>query len=430
MSPETVGVIGIGVLLVLVFMRVWIGFAMALVGVAGYIYLDGWAKGVNMVGTEPFSQVADLTLTTVPLFILMGAVLTYSGLGKDLYETASKWIGGLRGGLAVATVAACAAFAAVCGHTTATAITIGNVALPQMKRFNYDTRLAVGPIVAGGTIGIMIPPSVAFILYGLLTQESIGKLFIAGFIPGILQAVFYFITIFIICRIKPEWGPAAEQRISLREKIYSLRLSGPVALIFLLVIGGIYIGVFTPTEAGACGAAAAMAVSFAARRLKWQNFRDTILETVMTTAMIIGMVVGAFIFMRFLAVSRLPAMLSDAIVALGLSKTGFILMIVALYLILGCFLDIFAAVILTVPVLYPSVVALGYDPIWFGVIVVRVIEIGLISPPIGMDVFAVSGALNVPMGTVFRGVAPFILSDLAHLALLIAVPDIALFLLK
>jgi tripartite ATP-independent transporter DctM subunit len=250
MSPETVGIIGIVCLLLLIFMRVWIGFAMAAVGMIGYSALEGWPRTFQMIGTEPYSQVADLTLVTIPLFVLMGAVISNTNLGKDLSETASKWIGSVRGGLAAATVAA---FAAVCGHTAATAITIGSVALPQMERFKYDKRLAAGACTAGGTIGIMVPPSIAFIIYGLLTQVSIGSLFLAGFFPGVLQAIFYMVTIFLMTRIKPSWVPSTNEHFPIKEKIASLKLSGPVLLIFVIAIGGIYAGIFTPTEAGAGG---------------------------------------------------------------------------------------------------------------------------------------------------------------------------------
>lgn len=430
MSPETIGIIGVVVLLVLIFLRVWIGFAMITVGFVGYLILEGWGRAATMVGTEPFSQISDLTLATIPLFILMGAVISNTNLGRDLFETASKWIGAVRGGLAAATVAACAAFAAVCGHTAATSITMGKVALPQMKRFNYDVKLAAGACTAGGTIGIMIPPSIAFILYGLLTQVSIGKLFLAGFIPGILQALFYMLTIFIMTRIKPHWGPKTGQHYTLKEKIGSLKLSGPVMLIFIVAIGGIYMGIFTPTEAGALGAAAAMAVSFFAGRLKWPQFKETMLETTMTTAMMVAMMAGAYIFLKFITVSKVPFMISEAIASFGLSRTGFMLAVVVFYLFLGCFMDIFGAIILTVPIIMPTVTALGINPVWFGVIIVRLMEIGLITPPLGMDVFTFSGAMKLPTGTVFRGIAPFVAVDFIHVALLLLIPELSLFLTR
>lgn len=428
MTPELIGIIGIVVLLVLIFMRVWIGFAMTAVGLVGYYILEGWSKAAVMIGTEPFSQISDLTLATIPLFVLMGAVISNTNLGKDLFETASKWIGSIRGGLASATVLACAAFAAVCGHTSATSITMGKIALPEMKSYNYNEKFAAGACTAGGTIGIMIPPSIAFILYGLITQVSIGKLFLAGFIPGILQAIFYMATIAIITRIKPDWGPATSQKYTMREKIGSLKLSGPVMLIFIIAIGGIYMGVFTPTEAGAGGAFAAIVIALIAKRLKWPQFKSTMLETTMTTAMMIALMAGAYIFQRFITVSKVPFLISDTIAAMGLGKTQFMLVIVLFYLFLGCFMDIFGAIILTIPIIMPTVNALGINPIWFGVIVVRLMEIGVITPPLGMDVFTFSGAMKIPTGDVFRGIGPFVLADFLHLTLLLFIPQISLFL--
>ncbi|MGB9886432.1 MAG: TRAP transporter large permease [Moorellales bacterium] len=432
MTPELVGLIGTIILLVLVFLRVWVGFAMAAVGFLGLLYLNDWGRAVSVLATEPHGQVASLTLATVPLFILMGALVSNTGLARDLYEAACRWIGGVRGGLAAATVAACAFFAAVSGSSMATAATLGKVAYPEMKRFKYDDRLASGACAAGGTIGILIPPSLGFIVYGLITQQSIGKLFLAGFIPGILQALFYMVTIVLLCRRNPTLGPAVPEmsRISFKSKIGSIGLAGPVFLIFLVTIGGIYLGVFTPTEAGAIGALASLIVGLVARRLGWREFRGASMETAQATAMIVAMLVGAFIFARFLAVSKLPLMLSDALQAAHLGRAGFIAFVIVLYLILGCFFDVNAAIMLTLPILYPSVVALGIDPIWFGVLVVRLNEIGLITPPIGMNCFVISGSLGVPTKTVFQGIGPFLVADAFHMALLIAVPELALFLAR
>ena len=432
MSPEIIGFIGIAVLLILVFLRIWVGFAMALVGFVGYFYLEGWARAASVVGIEPYSQIASITFATVPLFVLMGAVISNSGLGKDLYDAASKWIGGIRGGLAMASVAACGAFAAVSGSSTATALSIGKIAYPEMKRYNYDSYLSVGSIAAGGTIGIMIPPSLGLIVYGLITQESIGKLFMAGLIPGILEVLFYMVVIYLLCRFRPSMAPDMRDGIrpSLKEKISSLKLTGPVVLIFLIVIGGIYFGVFTPTEAGAIGAFASLVVIFFAGRMTFHKFSNALVEAIEVTAMIVPMLVGAFIFMRFIAVSGLSNMLSEIMITYGLTPAHFIALVIVLYLLLGCFFDVNAAILLTIPLLFPAVQALGINPIWFGIIVVRLNEIGLITPPIGLNVFVISGALNVPIGTVFRGILPFLIADFFHLALLIAVPEISLFLTR
>ena len=332
----------------------------------------------------------------------------------------------------MASVAACGAFAAVSGSSTATALSIGKIAYPEMKRYNYDSYLSVGSIAAGGTVGIMIPPSLGFIVYGLITQESIGKLFMAGIIPGILEVLFYMVVIYLLCRFRPSMAPDMRDgvRPSLKEKISSLKLTGPVVLIFLIVIGGIYFGVFTPTEAGAIGAFASLVVIFFAGRMNFHKFNNALVEAIEVTAMIVPMLVGAFIFMRFIAVSGLSHMLSEIMITYGLTPAHFIALIIVLYLLLGCFFDVNAAILLTIPLLFPAVQALGINPIWFGVIVVRLNEIGLITPPIGLNVFVISGALNVPIGTVFRGILPFLIADFFHLALLIAVPEISLFLTR
>ena len=430
MSPEIIGLIGVAVLIILIFMKVWLGLAMSIVGFIGFMLIKGFDLAALMAGTEPYSQIADLTLTTIPLFIFMGAIISSANLGADLFESASKWVGRVRGGLASATVVACGAFAAVCGHTSASAITIGKVALPEMKKYNYNEKLASATCVAGGSIGIMIPPSIALILYGLLTQESVGKLFLAGFLPGILQVVFYIIMITIVSRIKPDWAPSTGVKHSFKEKVVSLKLTLPIALIFLIAIGGIYLGLFTPTEAGAMGAFGALVISLLYRRLKVPQFKQAILETIMTTAMIVFMMAGAYIFMRFITVSGLPALLVKTITNAGLSRFSFMVVIVIFYLLAGCVLDVFAVIILTVPIFMPTINALGFDPIWFGIIIVRLIQIGLMTPPIGMDVFTFGGAMGIKTGPIFRGVVPFVITDFIHLGLLLAIPEITMLLLR
>lgn len=429
MSAGIVGLIGIVILLILIFMRIWIGVAMAAVGILGYAYLVGWEKASLMAGMEPFSQTAYHPITAVPLFLLMGAIVSGTGISTDLYNAARKWIGQVRGGLAMATVAACGGFAAICGDSIATAVTMGKVAFPEMKRYNYDAKLAVGSIAAGGTIGILIPPSLGFILYGILTEQSIGQLFIAGIIPGILEVLFYMFTIFIVCRINPNMGPPGPQ-VSFREKIIGLKDVWPMLVIFLLIIFGLYAGMFTPTEAGAIGAFGSIIVTFALRKLKWNNFRSAVTETAGNTSMIIFLLIGAFMLTRFLTVSQLPVMLGKYIVGLEMPRLLILLAIIGFYIITGCFLDVLAAIILTLPITYPIVVTLGYDPIWWGVVMVRVMEVGMISPPIGINVFVLAKTTDTPIGTIYRGVLPFVLADIFHIALLIAVPELSLFLVK
>ena len=427
MSPEIVGVIGVVIMLVLIFMRVWVGLAMIIVGFLGFAYLEGWGQALIISGTEPYSQIAFYVISCIPLFILMGIVVSETGIAGDLFGTANKWIGNVPGGLAIATTVATGGFAAVCGSSDATAAAMGKVAFPEMKKLGYDSKLAAGCIAAGGSIGILIPPSLGFILYGLLCEQSIGKLFMAGFIPGVLEVAFYSITILIICRMNPKLGPPGP-RTNIRQKVSSLKNTWGMISLFLLVIGGIYLGIFTPTEAGAVGAFGAIAISLAGRRLTRANFSKSMVETAKITAMIVLLITGAFIFLRFLAVSQLPAALSDFVSGLEVSKYILIAGIVVFYLILGCFWDIFACMLLTLPFIFPVVEAIGMDPIWFGVIMVRCMEVGLITPPFGLNIFILSGVINVPVGTLYRGVLPFVLADFCHIALLVAVPALSLWL--
>ncbi|HJX12026.1 MAG TPA: TRAP transporter large permease [Dehalococcoidales bacterium] len=426
MSAELVGGIGITIMVVLIFFRVWIGGAMILIGFLGFAYLAGWKDALIIAGRVPLSTIAWYPVTAIPLFILMGAVLSHTGVSADLYEAAYKWIGKMRGGLAMATVAASAAFAAICGSSTATCATMGKVGFPEMEKYNYDIKLATGTIAAGGTMGILIPPSMGFILYGILNQVSIGKLFMAGIIPGILEAVFYMVTIWIMCKWKPSMGPPG-QGATFKEKIVSLRKTWAMVALFLLVMGGIYMGVFTPTEAGAAGAFGAIVITLVGRKLSWTAFSGSIVESAQTTAMIMFMIVGAYILLRFLTITDMPGALGQFLSSLPVSRMWILAGIILLYIFLGCFLDIFAAIILTSPVIFPAIQALGFDSIWFGVIMVRIMEIGMITPPIGLNVFVLAAVTDVPVGTIFRGIIPFVVADVLHVALLVAVPALSLF---
>lgn len=431
MSAGIIGVIGVAILLVLIFLRIWVGAAMAIVGFLGLVYLDGLEIALNVLGTETYSTIADYTFTTIPLFIFMGLIVSYTGIGTDLYSTARMWVGQVRGGLAIASVFVCGIFAAICGNSTAAAVTLGQVAYPEMIKNKYDRRLAAGCIAAGGTIGILIPPSLGFILYGLLTEQSIGKLFMAGIIPGITQVLFYMITVYVVCRFKPEWGPIAPKvELSLGQKLRAAKDTWPVVILIILVLGGIYNGLFTPTEAGAIGAFGTIVLSMIAKKLTWSSFLSSVGDTIQNTAMIVLMVAGAFIFTRFLAVSGAPAAITTYIAEHNASKVMIMVGVVILYLIVGAFLDIFAGIILTLPIIYPTIIAAGFDPIWFGVIMVRLMEIGLISPPFGLNCFVFSKSVDIPLRTTFRGVGPFLAADVIHLALLIGIPSMSLYLVK
>lgn len=426
MSSEVIGGICIAVLLVLMYFRMWVGFAMLFVGFWGIVAILGWDIGLAVLGTVAYRNVATYPLTAMPLFIMMGVIVANTGVGADLFYAAHKLIGQLRGGLAMATVIACGGLAAMTGTGMAATATMGKAALPEMRKFNYDERLAAGSIAAGSTMGILIPPSIGFILYGILTQTSIGKLFMAGIIPGILEAVFYIVTIYIFCRFNPKMGPPGP-KTSLIEKVVSLKHIWTMVLLFVLVIGGIYAGIFTPTEAGAVGAFGAIVITLFAGRLKGRSLLNSVLETAQITAMFILIIAGAFVFNNLMVISKLAFSLGNFIAGLDLPPYAILVTIIFIYIILGMFLDVMSCILVTVPVFFPIVLAMGFDPIWYGVIMVRVMEIGVITPPVGMEVFMLSGITGVPAGTIFRGVVPFVIADVLHVALLVAFPVISLY---
>lgn len=428
MTSLTIGIIGICILLFLLLSGMPIGFAMGLVGFSGFAYIRGFDPAFGVIMIVPFRTFAEYGLSVVPLFILMGSFCFYAGISKDLYETVHKWMGHMRGGLAMATVGACAGFAAVSGSSLATAATMGTVALPEMKRYGYDDRLATGAVACGGTIGILIPPSVALIIYGVITEQSIGKLFLGGFFPGILEAIFYLVTIAIICKINPKLGPRGP-KIQFSEKIASFKNTWIVVALFVLVIGGIYTGVFSPTEAAGVGAFGAFIFALARRRLNWDNFKTSLRVTGKTSAMIFSILLGAIILGYFLSVSRLPFQLAGIIGDLPVNRYVILIFILIIYMILGCVMDALAIMLLVTPIFFPLILSLGFDPIWFAILIVRVSEIGMITPPVGMNVFIIKGvAKDVPMSTIFAGIVPFLIADIFHVALLMAFPSITLFL--
>jgi C4-dicarboxylate transporter DctM subunit len=431
MEPITVGYIGFAVLVVLLFSGLHIGIVMGLIGFLGMAYISGWSAAFGILKSVPYSTFSGYDFSVIPLFILMGEFCFHGNISGDLYSAAQKFLGGLRGGLAMATIGACAAFAAVSGSSMATAATMCTVALPEMRERKYDMSLATGTLAAGGTIGILIPPSVIMVVYGMMTQESIGQLFMAGFIPGIIQALMFIGVIAFICWRNPLLAPAGEKS-TMMEKIKSLKGVWIVILLFLIVIGGIYFGVFSPTEGAGIGAAGAFIFALARRRLGWKQFKSSLIETITTTGMIFLILVGAMILGYFLAVTRLPNEIANTVTGLHLNPYLIWGMVVIIYLILGCLMDSLAMVLLTVPIFYPVMcgpTGLGFDPIWFGIMIVIVVEMGMITPPVGMNVFVIKGmAQDVPTYTIFKGILPFLYVDLFEIVLLTIFPIIVLWL--
>lgn len=429
MSPEVIGGIGLAVMLLLIFLKMWIGIAMLVVGFVGFWVLKGYEPAAAMVATIAYGQVTMYTLTTIPLFIFMGQIIFSADIGRDLYYAAYRWLGQFRGGLVQATVPACALFGAITGVPTPAAVTMGKVALPEMRKYGYDESFSTGPICAAATLAVLIPPSVPMIVYGILTETNVSQLFMSGILPGILLSAMFMTTIFIMTRIKPEIGPAGP-KTTWREKFGSFKLIWPTVILFLLVIGGIYSGVVTPTEAGGLGSFVAIIIGVAMRRLTLKKFLQAVLESAGLTAMILLLIVGAQILGKFLAISGLPEALANALVESALPSWGIFLLIVLMYIIIGMFLDIMSGVIITIPVIFPAVMAMGFDPFWFGVIVVLVVQMGVLTPPVGLDVFVLSGAMKVPAWTIFRGVLPFVITILICIFILMAFPDIATVLLR
>jgi C4-dicarboxylate transporter DctM subunit len=428
MNPELTGILGILLMFLLLALRMYIGMAMALVGFLGLWFLIGFDAGISILGITPLAEGSSYTLSVIPLFVLMGQFAFVSGISTDIYKTVYTWMGHLRGGLAMATILACAGFAAICGSSLATGATMGMVAIPEMKKYRYDNRLSTGSVAAGGTLGILIPPSIGFVIYGILTEVSIGKLFMAGFIPGILLALLFTITVYIQCAINPQMGPKG-QKASWQSKIRVLGGTWGMLLLFIIVIGGIYMGVFTPTEAAGIGAFGAFLISVFKRKMSWNKLVECLMESGKTTAMIFLIIIGANIFSTFLGLARLPMGLADFVTGLALPKMVILSGIIIIFIILGCVMDCYAIMILTVPIIFPVIEAMQFDPLWFGVLMVIVLEIGLITPPVGLNVFVLKGAApDVPLTVIFRGIWPFLLTALVAIILLIVFPQIALFL--
>ncbi len=426
MSPQEIGFLGIAVLLALLTLGCPVGIAMILVGFSGFAAIIDINPALNVLQTGAFETAANYSFTLVPLFLLMGSLVSRAGLSRDLFLAARRFTQGWNGGLAVAGVAACAAFSAVSGSSLATASTMTRVAYPEMRAQGYDPRLAAGSLAAGGTLGIMIPPSIALLLYALITEQSVGTMFLAGFLPGLLAFALYVVCVTVMARV---WRPSDEHADADPGSLgLALRRFLPVAVLFGMVMGGLYGGFFTPTEAG--GAGAAMALVFALwRGLRWPDLIAALRETIQVSATIFIILIGAEIFGFLLSVSQISFAMADMIREAGWAPWQLMLAIVVFYLVLGCFMESLAMILLTVPIFYPLVIDAGFDPIWFGVIAVVVVETGLISPPVGMNLFVVRGAASdLALKDVMVGVLPFVVTDMIRLAILIAFPTITLFL--
>ena len=429
MTPMTIGVIGVAILIILLFSEMPVGFVMALVGFLGFSYVIDLHSGLGLLARDVFDTFSSYGLTVVPLFVLMGQISFFSGISRRLYDSANVIMGSRKGGLAMATVAACAGFSAISGSTNAAAATMATVTIPEMKRHNYDMGLATGTVAAAGSLGILIPPSVIFIVYGIMTEQSIGELFAAGILPGILLCLLFFLTIYLRVLRNPELAPPGPET-TFKEKILSLGGIVEALIIFLVVMGGIFFGIFTPTEAGAIGAFLTIVIALVRRQLTWSGFTQAVVDTTRISCMVMVIVTGAVIFGHFMAVTRLPFDFADWVAALPLPKHAIMGIIILVYLLGGCFMDALGMIMLTIPIFFPVAQALGFDPVWFGVVIVLVTEMGVITPPVGINVYVVYGVTrdDVTLGTIFRGVMPMLIALLVCNLAIIFFPQIALFL--
>ena len=438
MSEIYVGLLGMGLLICLMALRVPVAFAMMVAGMVGIGILNSWSAAFSTLFTESWGTLTYVELTVIPLFVLMGNIASASGMSRDLYNTAYAWIGYLRGGLAHATILGCTGFAALSGSSVASALTLGRVALPEMDRFGYDRRFAAGSVAAGGTLGILIPPSTGFVLYAILTEESIGRLFLAGVIPGLLLSGCFMATVWLLTLVRPSIGPAG-QKFNLISRLTFLIKGTAILTIIIVSIGGIYGGIFTPVEAAAVGAALAFLLALPRKEFTLRGFHDALLKTVSTSVMIYFIIIGASVFSPFLALTKIPVSLAQNLVLLDLHPVLLLTLILSVFIFLGTFLDGFAMMVLVLPITLPIVQESGVAEIlgiagdsnlkiWFGVIMVVVLEMALISPPVGMNVFVVRSVSDIPLSDIYRGIMPFWFAMLVCLIILICVPQLALYL--
>ncbi|MEZ2720065.1 TRAP transporter large permease [Paenalcaligenes hominis] len=421
-----VSLLGLIALLACLFVGLPIAWGMLLIGVVGFSFYTGLEAALTMAAQTAYDTGMSYSFTVLPLFILMGNLVNASGLSRDLYTAANAFIGHLRGGLAMATILACGSFSALSGSSMATTAAMSRVAMPSMRKYNYDDRLATGSIAAGGTLGILIPPSVIMVVYGILTETDIGKLFAAGFLPGFLAIVMYLITVLILTTLNPKLGQPGTKS-SWAQRLHATKGVFAITVLFIVIMGGIYGGVFTPTEAAGIGAFCTFLITFKRRGWQPKVYLTVLVEAAQTTAVMFALVIGALIFTNFLTVAGLPNQLLDFINTLDMSPLMVIFMICLIYLVLGCFLETMSMVMLTVPIFYPIVASMGFDLVWFGIIVVVAAEISLITPPLGLNIFMIKNVMpDIPLRTVIYGVTPFVLTDIIRLAVLVLVPWIVM----
>ncbi|MCL4801198.1 MAG: TRAP transporter large permease [Burkholderiales bacterium] len=428
MSAQAIGLAGVVLLVALVFARIPVAIALALVGALGYAAIDGAHTALTVLGKVPFELAQAYSLSVLPLFIMMGVVASKANMSNELFRAANAVFSGFRGALASATIGACAAFGCISGSSLATAATMARVAVPEMTRHGYHLPIAAGAVASGGTLGILIPPSVILVIYALIAEESIGRLFAAALVPGILLAALHVLVIVVLGRVRPDWLPKVPA-MPLAERLRAGIGMWKLLLLFFLAVFGIYLGWFSPTEAAAVASFAAIVIAFATRAIGVRQFLDALLETVYTSAMLFFIVIGAFIFSRFVVLTQLPAEIAGWAQGSGLGVVPIMIVIVALYVVLGMFLESVSMVLITVPVLLPLMHALGFDAVWFGIFVTVLAEVGLITPPVGLNVFVIRSQVpDISLGAVFRGVVPFLAADAVLVALLVGAPAIALWL--
>jgi C4-dicarboxylate transporter, DctM subunit len=424
MSEVAIGLIGLGSLLLLFLTGIELGFAMALVGFVGFGTIMSFDAALNLVAKDMYDVLSSYGFTVIPLFILMGQVAYNAGIAKRLFDSSYKFVGHIPGGLAMATVAGATAFKAICGSSPATAAPFASVAVPEMDRYGYDKRLSAGVVASVGTLGILIPPSVTLIVFGIITEQSIGKLFLAGIAPGLIIAVFFGVTIYVWCTIDPRLGPRGDKS-TWRERFASLPELVWVGLVFVIIVGGLMKGFFTPTEAGSVGTFAVILLAVAQRGFGWHAFVKSISESLRTACMVLMLIAGSTVLGHFLAVTQIPMIASEWVVSLPVDRRLIMVFICLVYLVGGSFLDDLAFMILATPIFFPAVVKLGFDPLWFGMIIAVTVMIGVVIPPVAMNVFVVKNITKLPFGVIYRGVAPFLASLVLGAALLFAFPQIA-----